>query len=390
MKQQKRQLPWKKLICLGLMLVTMAGILMIGWNEINTFQMVNNDSLHYVKGYVESVDSEQLEPDTLEADRQVGIQQLTVKILEGTEKGQIVSVTNYVTRTLNVVAKQGMTIVICVDQPEQAEPYYTVFNYYRVPWIVFTVAIFAVIVLAVGRGKGGWSLLGLGYTVFIILFFLVQAMFHGWSAMGSMVATIAVSTFAALILLGGIGRKTFAATAATLLGTALSGVLFWLFSRVLHISGYNLESAEALLMITQSTGMELRPMLMASVLIASLGAVMDVGMSVAASLEEIHVLNPSLGAKALMGSGMRIGKDMIGTMTNTLILAYTGTALTTMILLLAYGYDMGHLLNSDYLAMELSQGIASTGGVVLTVPVASAISALVYTRKKTEKTAASD
>ena len=171
--------------------------------------------------------------------------------------------------------------------------------------------------------------------------------------MGSVVATVAVGTFAALILLGGIGRKTFAAAAATLLGTALSGVLFWIFSGMLHISGYNLDSAE-----------------------------MDVGMSVAASLEEIHTLNPALNARALMGSGMRIGRDMIGTMTNTLILAYTGTALTTMILLLAYGYDMGHLLSSDYLAMELAQGIASTGGVVLTVPVASAISALVYTREK--------
>ena len=385
MKWQKIRLPWKKLICLGLMLVSMLGIMMIQWNEINTFRMVNNDSLHYVRGYVESVDSEQLEPDTLEPDRQVGVQQLTVKLLAGTEQGKTVSVTNYVTRTLNVVAKQGMTIMICVDQPENAEPYYTVFNYHRVPGLIFTVAIFAVIVLAIGRGKGGWSLLGLGYTVFVILFFLVQAIFHGWSVMGSVVATIAVGTVAALVLLGGIGRKTFAAAAATLLGTALSGVLFLVFSRVLHISGYNLESAEALLMITQSTGMELRPMLMASVLIAALGAVMDVGMSIAASLEEIHTLNPELGSRALMESGMRIGKDMIGTMTNTLILAYTGTALTTMILLLAYGYDMGHLLNSDYLAMELAQGIAATGGVVLTVPVASVISALVYTKEKNQR-----
>ena len=127
-------------------------------------------------------------------------------------------------------------------------------------------------------------------------------------------------------------------------------------------------------------------MLMASVLIAALGAVMDVGMSVAASLEEIHTLNPALNARALMGSGMRIGRDMIGTMTNTLILAYTGTALTTMILLLAHRLGVetavGHLLSSDYLAMELAQGIASTGGVVLTVPVASAISALVYTKRE--------
>ena len=174
---------------------------------------------------------------------------------------------------------------------------------------------------------------------------------------------------------GGLGHGLRAAAFVKFLG-----VLFWIFSGVLHISGYNLDSAESLLMITQTTGLELRPMLMASVLIAALGAVMDVGMSVAASLEEIHTLNPALNARALMGSGMRIGRDMIGTMTNTLILAYTGTALTTMILLLAYGYDMGHLLSSDYLAMELAQGIASTGGVVLTVPVASAISALVYTK----------
>lgn len=156
-------------------------------------------------------------------------------------------------------------------------------------------------------------------------------------------------------------------------------------SRIAHFTGHPLSYCCSKINLTM--GMELWPMLMASVLITALGAVMDVGMSVAASLEEIHTLNPALNARALMGSGMRIGRDMIGTMTNTLILAYTGTALTTMILLLAYGYDMGHLLNSDYLAMELAQGVASTGGVVLTVPVASAISALVYTKgeKKHEK-----
>ncbi len=382
MKWQKIRLPWKNLICLGLMLVSMLGIMMIQWNEINTFRMVNNDSLHYVRGYVESVDSEQLEPDTLEPDRQVGVQQLMVKLLAGTEQGKTVSVTNYVTRTLNVVAKQGMTIMICVDQPENAEPYYTVFNYHRVPGLIFTVAIFAVIVLAVGRGKGGWSLLGLGYTVFVILFFLVQAIFHGWSVMGSVVATIAVGTIAALVLLGGIGRKTFAAAAATLLGTALSGVLFFVFSRVLHISGYNLESAEALLMITQSTGMELRPMLMASVLIAALGAVMDVGMSIAASLEEIHTLNPELGSRALMESGMRIGKDMIGTMTNTLILAFLGSGFTLILYLYSLGLSFRQLMSSAYVSMEVVSGIASSVGVILSIPLTALITAAVFTREK--------
>lgn len=374
-------IPWAKLICLGLMLLTVIAIMAIEWDEVNQFRMVNNTSLHYVRGLVESVDEENLEADNIETDRRVGTQQLTVRILEGTHEDEVVRVTNYITRTLNVVAEEGQTIMICVDEPENAEVYYTVFNYYRIPALVFTVGLFVVIVLAVGRGKGAWSLIGLGYTVFVILFFMVQAIFHGWSAMLTVILTLVLGTLGSLILLGGMGKKTFVAVVATLLGVALSGLLFLIFSQLLHISGYNDESAESLLLITQTTGMELRPMLMVAVLIAALGAVMDVGMSLASSLEEIHALNPELGPAALMASGMRIGKDMIGTMTNTLILAYTGTALTTMLLLLAYGYDIGHLLNSDYLAMELSQGIASTGGVVLTVPVASAISAVVYHRK---------
>ncbi len=376
------RISWKKLLCLGLMLVSMAVILCIQWNEISQFHMVSNDMLSYVRGRVVSVEEQVLEQDTLEPDRQVGSQLLRVELLEGSHKGETVTVNNYVTRMLNVVAREGQTLMVCVDEPENSEPYYTVFNYYRIPELLLTLGIFVIIVLAVGWGKGAWSLLGLGYTVFVILFFLIQAIFHGWNAMLTAVLTIVVSTLASMILLGDFGKKTLVAILSTLLGVSLSGLLFYLFSSVLHISGYNNESAESLLLISQSTGMQLRPLLMVGVLITALGAVMDVAMSVASALEEIHGLNPELGPKGLMASGMRIGKDMIGTMTNTLILAYTGTALTTMLLLLAYGYDMGHLLNSDYLAMELSQGIASTGGVVLTVPAASAISAAIYHRKK--------
>ena len=86
-------------------------------------------------------------------------------------------------------------------------------------------------------------------------------------------------------------------------------------------------------------------------------------------------------AKDLFGAGIRIGQDMIGTMSNTLILAYVGTALTTMLVLLSYGYQTQQLLNSDYLTVELTGSICSTMGVILTVPIASAISAFLYRRQ---------
>ena len=127
----------------------------------------------------------------------------------------------------------------------------------------------------------------------------------------------------------------------------------------------------------------MRWLLLAGVLISALGAVMDVAVSLAASLEELVLVNPNMGQKALLRSGLNIGKDMIGTMSNTLILAYAGTALSTMLCLIAYGYQFTQLLSSDYLAIELSQGLCATLGVVLTIPAAAGVSCLLFVRRKT-------
>ncbi len=110
--------------------------------------------------------------------------------------------------------------------------------------------------------------------------------------------------------------------------------------------------------------------------------VLHLAASLAASLEELVLVNPDMGQKALLRSGLNIGKDVIGTMSNTLILAYVGTALNTMLCLIAYGYQFTQLLSSDYLAIELSQGLCATLGVVLTVPVTAGIAAILFSKRK--------
>ena len=136
------------------------------------------------------------------------------------------------------------------------------------------------------------------------------------------------------------------------------------------------------MLINQETGLKIKDVLFAGVLISSLGAIMDTGMSIVSALYEVYTHNPGLKTKELFLSGIEMGKDMIGTMTNTLILAFTGSAFITLLVFLSYQVQFNQLFNSNYLTIEIAQGICGTFGIVITVPVASAVTAAFLARKK--------
>lgn len=357
----------------------------IPWEQLNHYQAVNNSTLSYYKGQVDQVLEENLSADDLEPGRNLGTQRILVTLQEGPRAGEQVEILNYLNRTQNVEVSAGQTVIVCADEPENAEGVYTVYSYYRNPAILGILLFFGALILIVGRGTGAKSLLGLAYTLFAVLFFLLQAIFHGLPSVPITLLTVTVTTVLSLLLMGGACKKSLAAILSTLAGLLLSTGVFAVFQGLLHISGYTMDEAESLLLVTQATGLDLGNLLLVSVLISSLGAVMDMSMSIASPLEEIHRLNPQHSFSQLLRSGMNIGRDTIGTMTNTLIMAFTGTALTTMLVLMGYGWSFQQLLNSNYLAMELAQSIASTTGVVLTVPATSLIGAWMFARWKGKK-----
>lgn len=121
-------------------------------------------------------------------------------------------------------------------------------------------------------------------------------------------------------------------------------------------------NGEGLVLVAGQTGLELHWLLLVAVLISSLGAVMDVALSLASSLHELREADGKMSGLQLFAAGMRIGRDMIGTMSNTLILAFAGEAVTTLLLLMAYGWHSSQLFASDYAAIQVAQGVASTLG----------------------------
>ena len=142
-----------------------------------------------------------------------------------------------------------------------------------------------------------------------------------------------------------------------------------------------MEEVETLILVEQNSGLQAGGILFSGILIASLGAVMDVAMSISSAISEIYFHSPDLSMKELVKSGIHVGREMMGTDANTLILAFAGGSSTLMIIYYAYNMPQRQLMNSYFMGTEILQGLSGTFGIILAVPVVSVITAWLYKRK---------
>ena len=187
-------------------------------------------------------------------------------------------------------------------------------------------------------------------------------------------------------ILGGVHRKTVCAFLGTLAGTAIALAFGLLAQALARVDGLRLSDVQPLLQLRQ-TGppLGLRGLLVAGVVVSALGAVMDVAMSISSALEEVHAANPSRTGRELFRSGMNIGRDMVGTMTNTLILAFLGSGFTLILYLYSLGLSRYQLLTSAYAATEIISGVASSIGMILSIPLTALISSALIARRSAER-----
>lgn len=362
-----RLLPYGAALAVILLLVIMP-------QENADFQSLVSNGISYQRGTVIQVLSQSLEESTL-GSGMLGSQDMEIRLQDGRQ----IQLTNYLTDTHNILAEEGSKVIICVDAPDGVEPYYTLYNYDRTSALILIFAVFILLMLLVGGKQGANAVLAIGVSLLLILRFTIPAIYRGSSPVAIGILTVIASTVISLLLLHGATVRALLAAGVTLAGEGTACVLFALSAAMLHVGGFQTDQAEGLLVVAQNTGLDLKNLLFAATMIASLGAVMDVAVSLLSALWELEQQS-ALKGKQLFRSGMNIGKDMIGTMSNTLIFAFTGNALATMLSLTAYGVQSAQLLNSDYIALEIAQGLCGTGGVILTVPIASAAAAALFPR----------
>ena len=312
-----------------------------------------------------------------------GEQMLTALVTTGRYKGETLLVYNYVGPVYSVPVKAGDRITMIISSYSDGTHNATVYEINRLPGILAVLVLFALTAILVGGRNGAKSLLGLIFIAFSLFTILLPGLMKGAS---TILLTFLVCTFIAafsLAIMSGVNKKTICAFLGTIAGVAMALLFAMLSQAILRIDGLRQENVEALLQLNQ-TGYKigLRGLLSAGVIIGSLGAVMDVTMGLSSSISELHDTDPDLDLKQLFLSGMNIGKDMVGTMTSTLVMAFLGSSFVLILYLYSLNLSRYQLLSSAYLSSELISSLSSSIGAILAVPITAFISAKAYTTKK--------
>lgn len=307
------------------------------------------------------------------------VQDITVEIIDGDyigEEFKTVYTLSYDIdgKILAYELEENDKVTVQITEDSEGNVSATVMDIVRADKILVLFILFLLLVMIVGGKKGIKAILGLLFTIVLIYLILIKRLFAGAPAISTSIITvicIIVGTF--IIIGGGINKKILTAALGTIGGVLSAGIIALIFTRISKMTGA-CEDAILLSVNMASISFNFRDMLFAGIIISALGACMDVGMSIASSLDEIKFQNPEITWKELFKSGMNIGRDVIGTMTNTLILAYVGSSLTLILLFMASDFSLIDILNKEMIAEQIIPALAGSMGVVFTVP----ITALIY------------
>ncbi len=366
-------------IGLSLFLVVFIGALIVFNAQIERVSLRPNGSTQFAKATVVKVISSNIGED--ENGEMQGNQVVQLKITSGPYEGHVCEAQSPHANHAGAYCVPGLKVIALVNLSADGDLVASVYNYDRglVLWVL--IGLFFLILCAIGGRKGVTSSAALIFTFVCIMFLYIPMMYIGVSPFFAASLTAVLVTFVSMLLIGGWSIKSLCSILGTAAGILMAGLTAQLFGYFGHISGLNVEEIETLAYISQNSKLDVSGILYSGILISSLGAVIDVSMSIASTIEEIHGTNPSFTAKQLFQSGIRVGKDMMGTMSTTLILAYAGSSINTLIIL--YSYSMSYLqyMNGYEIGIEILSGISGSIGVILAVPFVSAISSLWMTRQ---------
>ncbi|MBR5543611.1 MAG: YibE/F family protein [Oscillospiraceae bacterium] len=308
----------------------------------------------------------------------------SAKVKNGPYKGDVIEGVQDVD---NMYAYQSRDVrvgdEILISRPgydiAEGEAEWVFIEHNRLGTIIWLVVAFLLIIIAIGRKKGVSTIVSLLFTVLAIFLVYIPSILKGYNIYLMTVVVSVFTIFVSLVLISGWNLKTLCAIFGNVTGIAASGVIAIVVSRALGLTG--IIDQDYVLLTLMDTPINLRALVWGGVCIGALGAIMDVAMSIASAMNELNETMKEKSFFRMLRSGMNIGRDAIGTMTNTLILAYIGGALATVLLLVAYNKNIYYLFNMEMIMTEILSAIVGSIGILAAVPATAIFSAYVFNRK---------
>jgi uncharacterized membrane protein len=306
------------------------------------------------------------------------------KVLSGSQKGEPVvavqTIDNYSAFQEETVKPGDKVILYNYDDPE-GDAGFIFGGYERLDLNIVLGCVFFALLLLFGRLKGFHTIVALIFTCLAVFYVFVPAVLAGYNVYVMTCMTCVFTIIMTLLITNGACGKSLTTILGCCFGVLVAALLTVLFSKLMRLTGILDEHSVYLQYLSSGVEIDLRALIFGMIVIGALGAVMDVAMDISSSLSEVHLQAPHLRFSELFRSGIRIGRDVMGTMANTLVLAYIGSNLCGILLLITYSSSMLELLNRESIAVELLQALIGSLAILLTIPLTSLVCAALYTGK---------
>lgn len=309
------------------------------------------------------------------------------EITNGEKKGMTVSAVQFIDgmEAVNPSAvKPGSRVILFSSTDEDHSlPAFIFVEYDRSKVLIVLATLFILLLLVLGRRQGVRTLVSLVFTFSAIFLVFIPAILEG---LNIYLATVLLCTYIilmSLLVINGANTKSFCAIVGNLGGLILAGLLALVFSEISHLTGMTGEDTLLLIRSGAASEVNLIALIWSGIVIGSLGAVMDVAMSVSTAMYELTQHTETRDYKVLLKSGLQVGADVLGTMTNTLLLAYVGSSLALLMIMITYYTDRLLLFNSEMVVVEVLQALIGSIGILAAIPITSLVAARIYSREQT-------
>lgn len=342
-----------------------------------------DSEMSYVNGYIEKVISKKIYSEEMQIDTGLSyFYKLSVKI---PSENKSVTVDYAVEKKLekyDIHPQIDDRLILQKEiNKEQNIVVYHFEEFDRSRIIIYLLLFFLIIIIVFTGIKGFNAIIALFVTLALVFYVFIPMVLSGYSPIWSSVLVCTISTVATLLIIGGFGIKSYAAIIGTIGGVVSAGVLAVSVGYFSKITG--MYKQELLFLSNLKPDLDIRDLIISGFIIGALGATMDVAMSISSSMYEIYAADTAKSIKKLFDSGMSIGRDIIGTMINTLILAYTGSSFSILLLFVIQkkDYPLGRIVNFEMIFLEIVKSLSGSIGMLICIPMTAGIAALMLSRK---------
>lgn len=299
------------------------------------------------------------------------IQEVKVEITNGEFKGETIITKNYLMNNpvYDINLSKGDRVIVGLELENGSLKNVYVESFIRDIYLYILIIVFILLLITIGKMKGLKSVITLTLTLFLVLKVLIPGILRGYNPIILGILISLIVTITTLFIISGVNAKSIGAIIGVLGGLIASASIAFLVGNQINLTGLSQGEAQMVMYIPSEQDLNIQGLLFTGIIIGALGAIMDVGISISSAMKEIKLAKPDIHPKQLIESGLNVGKDIMGTMSNTLILAYTGGAINLLILFNSYDVPFNSIINSELIATEILRALSGSIGLILTVPI---------------------